>query len=381
MTVFLRNGNSYIPTNERALDLHKTLPVGNFIIKVNPQTNQMYFDQVDSFEENGKIYGNTMSQSGRILNTFSEREKSTGVMLAGEKGSGKTLLARMLCIEAAKTGIPTIIVNAAYRGDQFNKLIQDLTQPAIVLFDEFEKVYSREEQEEILTLFDGVFPSKKLFIITCNDKYRLDSHMRNRPGRFFYLFEFAGVDPAFITEYCEERLNDKSHIETICRIATLFSSFNFDILKAMVEEMNRYKETPHQVLKVLNAKPFSDEGAGYFNISLVVNDIALDPDDFYPKTHRGNPVACQNIELTYYEPKVKKPKKKSLVGTVDAIEAVEEEDDDDEGYNAREFHIRPQHLKQIDATGDSYTYFLSENMKVVFTKQKSTPVDYEKMGF
>jgi hypothetical protein len=35
----------------------------------------------------------------------------------------------------------------------------------------------------------------------------------------------------------------------------VFSAFNFDLLKGMVEEMNRYNETPAQVLKFLNARP------------------------------------------------------------------------------------------------------------------------------
>lgn len=367
MTLFLRNGNSFLPRSERALDLYPKLPVGNYIVKVNPDTGDMYYEQVESFEEMGKIYGKIPRLCTRILNTFSDREKSTGALLTGEKGSGKTLLARLVSITAAKEGIPTIIINMPYRGDVFNKFIQDLTQPAIILFDEFEKVYDREKQEEILTLFDGVFPTKKLFIVTCNDKFRVDGHMRNRPGRMFYMFEFEGVDAEFITEYCEERLNDKSHIPTINRISTLFSAFNFDMLKAMVEEMNRYHETPHQVLDLLNAKPFTDE-VGHYNVTLSVDNVFIETSNYHPTTWRGNPVACQDIELTYYEPKLPKKKKDA-------------DDEISSDYTPKEYHIRPSQLRHIDSDGSAYTYILDDRTKVTFTKARMNPVDYKALGF
>jgi hypothetical protein len=54
---------------------------------------------------------------------------------------------------------------------------------------------------------------------------------------------------------CDDNPKQKSHIDGICNIATLFEAFNFDMLKAMVEELNRYGETPAEVLKFLNARP------------------------------------------------------------------------------------------------------------------------------
>jgi hypothetical protein len=50
-------------------------------------------------------------------------------------------------------------------------------------------------------------------------------------------------------------LVNKEHINKICEISGLFGEFNFDLLKALVEEMNRYNETPQEALEMLNAKP------------------------------------------------------------------------------------------------------------------------------
>ena len=265
---FLKSGNTFKIAAKEAIDIREELPPGNFIICEDPFGN-LYLEKIDEFSFSGKQYGSHTQNTTRILNTFLSRSSTTGVMLAGEKGSGKSLLAKSVSIEAAKLNIPTLVINSAMHGDKFNSFLQSITQPCIILFDEFEKVYDTEAQESILTLLDGVFPSKKLFLLTCNDKWRVDIHMRNRPGRIFYFIEFNSVDPEFIKEYCEDNLNDKEKISEVCRVATFFSKFNFDMLKAIVEEMNRYNESPVEVLKFLNAKPEYSEDA-VFSTTLVV---------------------------------------------------------------------------------------------------------------
>ena len=166
MTYYLKQANVYKPTDEASLDIHTLLPAGNYIIKQD-QWGNMFFELVDSFELPAKRYGDNVRNTDRIMNTFLNRDVSTGVMLAGEKGSGKSLLAKTLSATAAEQDIPTLIINAPWCGDAFNTFIQDIQQPCIVLFDEFEKVYDRDQQESILTLLDGVFPTKKLFVFTC----------------------------------------------------------------------------------------------------------------------------------------------------------------------------------------------------------------------
>lgn len=265
---FLKSGNTFKIAAKEAIDIREELPPGNFIIREDLQGN-LYLEKIDDFSFSGKQYGSHTKNTNRILNTFLTRSSTTGVMLSGEKGSGKSLLAKSVSIEAAKLNIPTIVINSAMQGDAFNSFLQSITQPCIILFDEFEKVYDTESQEGILTLLDGVFPSKKLFLLTCNDKWRVDIHMRNRPGRIFYFIEFNSVDPEFIREYCNDNLNDKEQISEVCRVATFFGKFNFDMLKAIVEEMNRYNESPVEVLKFLNAKPEYSEDAVFKSILVV----------------------------------------------------------------------------------------------------------------
>lgn len=264
MSHYIQNGSQFRVTPTKNLDVKSSLPVGTYVIEIDPRSNEFYLQTVDNFSINFKLYANLPARSARILNTFTSRPSGTGVMLSGEKGSGKTLLAKKISIDAAASGIPTILVNRAYYGPQFNSFIQSIDHPAVLFFDEFEKVYyENEAKENILTLLDGAFPSKKLFLLTVNDPFRTDVHMKNRPGRIFYTLEFTGLDEKFIREYCEDTLGNKTFIEEIVLTSKLFSSMNFDMLAAWVEEINRYGETPKEALEFLNVKPQYGERKHY----------------------------------------------------------------------------------------------------------------------
>ena len=351
MSYFIKNGNTFTVADRNAIDLHDRLPVGNYIVKEDMFKN-LYLEQVESFEHKGKVYGDTPRYAERILRTFADRNTSTGVMLNGEKGSGKTLLARLLSITGAVKDYPTIIINDPYHGDKFNKLIQTIDQPAIVLFDEFEKVYDREEQESILTLLDGVFPTKKLFVITCNDKWRVDQHMRNRPGRIYYMLDFKGLDADFIAEYCQDNLKNRQHIDTICKISTLFSEFNFDMLKALVEEMNRYGETPREALKMLNAKPeFGNEVV--YDIRAIVSNRPVDNDNLSPTRWKGNPLSGA-IE-------------------VDVYEKAEDGDEDSGRWNTIMF--TQSDLQKVNSQDGEFV-FTNKDATVILKRQKTKTYDY-----
>lgn len=274
MAHFFRSGNTFQVAPADSLNITETLPAGNYIVKFSDMQG-FYLEQSEAFTLPGKVYGRTNNHAERILSSFRDRDRNTGVLLVGEKGSGKTLLARKV---AHDSGLPVLIINSAFTGDNFNSFLSSITQQCMVFFDEFEKIYDKDKQEKILTLLDGTYQSRKLFVVTSNDKYRIDTHMRNRPGRIFYLIEFSGLDEEFIREYCQDVLKPEyqSWTDKIVDISALFSEFNFDMLVAMVEEVNRYGEEPKQLLTLLNAKP-EYSGDITYNIDLYLGDIKIIP--------------------------------------------------------------------------------------------------------
>lgn len=344
MSYFIRNGGTFRVASNDSLDIHEKLPVGNYTVRED-QYGNLFLETVEPFTAPSKLYGDTERRAARILNTYHSRSVSTGVMLAGEKGSGKTLLAKTLSVLAAKQDIPTILINSPFTGDKFNKMIQDIDQECIIIFDEFEKVYDKDDQEQALTLLDGVYPSKKLFIITCNDKWRVNEHMRNRPGRIFYMIDFKGLGPEFIREYCQDNLESSEHIERIVDIAALFDEFNFDMLKALVEELNRYGETPAEALTMLNAKPEYNGRSEFEFVAFTVNGVEIPKQYLDRNSWSGNPLT----QPVYFE--------------------YDPDPENDDSCWIR-ITMRPNDIKKVDAAKGTYAYASENGMVFVMKRVK-----------
>lgn len=263
MSFYLKNGSKYSIAESRVVETQ--LPADTYAVKQDMNGN-FYLEVVDDFVTVPKLYGDVQKRADKILHTYMDRSVSTGVLLSGEKGSGKSLLAKHLCLEARnKYGLATIIVSSPFHGDTFNKFIQNIEQRCIILFDEFEKIYDKNErcQQGLLTLLDGVYTTTKLFLFTVNDKYALDRNMHNRPGRIFYNMDYKRLNDEFIQDYCNDCLKNKDWVGRILCVAQMFGSFNFDMLKALVEEVNRYDEDPVSCINDLNIKPEFSSNQNY----------------------------------------------------------------------------------------------------------------------
>lgn len=252
---FLVSGNTVRVRDAESVKAFDALPPKTYTVKFDERAGEFYLEEIDSFSLPTKIYGKNTNYAERILRTFESRPGQTGVLLNGIKGAGKTLLAKQTAVLAAERGIPTIVINRDWHGDEFNSFIQSINTPSIVMFDEFEKIYDYTTQRKVLTLFDGVFNSRKLFMVTTNEERDISEFMQNRPGRMYYNFTFDTLGQDFIEEFLDDRLKDKSYKDEILKYTKVFSFFNFDMLSACVEEMNRYGESLAEVLEVLNIKP------------------------------------------------------------------------------------------------------------------------------
>jgi hypothetical protein len=64
--------------------------------------------------------------------------------------------------------------------------------------------------------------------------------------------------------------------DKIVEVSSLFDTFNFDLLVAFVEEINRYGQEPRQLLPILNAKPEYSGGIEY-GVEMFIRDIQVTP--------------------------------------------------------------------------------------------------------
>jgi len=251
----------FIASKEEGASLIGTLPAASYTLKQGKFG--LYLARNDLFASlPPKLYGEVMAQVDRIWTTYQDRPGSTGVLLTGLKGAGKTLLTKVLSKKAAAVGIPTIILDTQVDQASLNLFLGAIEQPIIVLLDEFDKNFSKTSttevnnpQEQLLSILDGFYSTgKRLFLFTANEENRITDFMISRPSRVFYHFRFKSLSSKFVEDYCNDKLDNKEHTQAVVRFANLNGKFNFDLLQAMVEEMNRYKETVSQVVKVLNVE-------------------------------------------------------------------------------------------------------------------------------
>lgn len=359
MTQYMERGLALYLGSDVDMVVHKALPLGTYTVSFDPERSCFFLVRGKEFVNPKKLYGKTASRVSRFIQTFKDRPGTTGVLLAGAKGSGKTLEMRETAIQAMTQGISTLIVSSPFCGDGFNAFISSIEEPCVVIFDEFEKVYDDEKQERLLTLLDGTIQTKKLVIMTCNDQRKINSHMTNRPGRLFYYLTYTGVSQEFIIEYCEDNLKNKDQIVNICTLAALFTEFNFDMLKALVEELNRYGETVKEAVAILNIRHDGAWRQTYdVKVTRLSDGVILAQKDYYP-TSANSPISQDEFYLELYD-----ITKKNAEG--DEVVVSEGKDVSFVMHNERT-RIKPD-LSEIKIE--------NEEFRVVFTKQVRKAFDY-----
>lgn len=296
---FVRSGNEWdfrYPDTSQRFD---RLPPQNYTVAADPLRG-FYLREADPFVLPEKVYGSCRRQADRFLSTFNHRELSTGVLLNGDKGSGKSLTAKLTCVMAAERHqMPTLIVGAPWHGDSFNEFLQQIEQPCVVFIDEFEKTYrDQTHQEAMLTLLDGVVPMHKLFLLTVNDSWKVNENMRNRPGRIYYSVPFGGLSEEFVMEYGRDNLVNQEHLQELIQLASLYYRLNFDMLQAVVDESNRYQESPLAAVELLNARPDTD--GLEFRMTCTKNGEELAVGNARLSTH---PMLIQNLRVQVYQRK------------------------------------------------------------------------------
>jgi len=301
--IYIQRGREWFVTDQASTVVHEHLPTGTYRLQHDPLRGWS-FASIDDFDIPPKLYGDLTSRARRIWTTYCQRRErgvSTGVLLAGSKGSGKTLLAKVVGIQSR---LPVVVINDPYTSDDFKEIISRLGE-CVVIFDEFEKVYRDEDaQSQILTLLDGVFSLRSLIFVIVNDTGKMLDHFLNRPGRIYYALEYGGLERDFIEEYCRDNLDDPAEekIMGVLTVSTMFEHFSFDQLQALVEEMNRFEETAQESIKFLNVKSsYFKEWERYEVTAWIDTDEIEIPKSL--RDWRGHPlnVSMRSVSFEYTE--------------------------------------------------------------------------------
>ena len=241
----ISQGNNTYDIFDDSLKVYEQLPAQSYVVRFSDRRGFFLEKHPDMEIKESKIYGVHIDKVQKVLNSFDIVERSLGVILSGDKGIGKSLFAKMLADNSIQKGMPVIVVDTFYPG--IASYIESIEQEVMVLFDEFDKTFGEVKssdgqaspQTHLLSLFDGISPGKKLFVITCNELRKLNDYLINRPGRFHYHFRFEYPSAAEIKQYLHDKLQEEFYdeIDSVVSFANKVN-LNYDCLRAIAFELN-----------------------------------------------------------------------------------------------------------------------------------------------
>lgn len=221
----------------------------------------------DVFKENGdlslptKVYSSKKDEffKKRVLTYFNNAfTDTTGVMLAGTKGTGKTIMAKQL---AKESNLPIIIVDPQYPEHRLIKYFKQIVTPVCILFDEVDKSF---ETEKMLDFLDGLQKtSKKLVIMTCNNLGRVSEYLQDRCSRIRYLRKYTTDDNL---EFLDILINDMGikNVEEVSKYCREnIKLLSMDNIVAFLNEIKLLEDedcTLDEIISVMNIDHVSSKG-------------------------------------------------------------------------------------------------------------------------
>ena len=229
---------------EDDLKTYDQLPAQTYVVKFNPMSGFSLKRTDDFVNKEEKIYGSHECKISKVLTSYDHMERSLGIILSGDKGIGKSLFTQILAEHVIKEkNMPVIMVTKPYVG--IAEYLDSIEQDIMVLFDEFEKVFSTEStengesQQNLLGMFDGTSQKKRIYAITVNSLYNVNDYMLNRPGRFHYHFRFDYPEGEELRVYLRDKVPAEYHgeIENVVRFSQRVR-LNYDCLRAIAFELS-----------------------------------------------------------------------------------------------------------------------------------------------
>lgn len=237
----VNSGNRFQVYGEN-VKTYKSLPIGSYNVEFHKMIGFYLTERHDLVVTEDKIYGNSMAKVMKVMRSYSISDRNFGVLLSGQKGIGKSLFVRLAAQEAIKSNLPVIVVSTATPG--LADFISSIEQDCVVVFDEFEKTFAKQEdwnpQDEMLSLFDGIDGGHKLFIVTCNKLEDLSQYMLNRPGRFHYHFTMTAPSQDEVREYMTDKVAPEYQdaIDDVVNLSGVID-MPYDFLRAIAFELNQ----------------------------------------------------------------------------------------------------------------------------------------------
>ena len=277
MSEFIKLGNKIV-SKPNGLD-YDLIDGKVYNLKYSRYEGMSYFEEDGSLNLPAKVYLTDDDKIfiKRVNNYFEKTSKlSTGVMLSGIKGTGKTVMAKVI---AQNSGLPVIVVNEDFPTSKINDFFCKFSHPVVVIFDEVDKHW---DTEDLLGWLDGVQTNaKKLVLFTCNNEDRVNSYLKDRCSRVRYNRHFEANDNArFLKEILKDKGIAENEIEeTYNFIVANFNLLSIDNILSFIDEKLMFSELSNDdILKDMNIVNKNNKKRN-IDSSSEVTTLEFDPDE------------------------------------------------------------------------------------------------------
>lgn len=241
--VFLRSGNTYKLIDSEALKNDVVWPLNRAVYNLSMDKNGNLFLEFykPEFDFNFQCYPIDDKFIDHVIKRYPTMSRSMGILLNGEKGTGKSVIAKTI---ANKLGLPVIILSANLPG--LVEFISKINFPCCFFMDEFEKNFAERglddeniAGQELLSVMDGVYTGgiPHVFLLTTNQD-TINPNLISRPGRILYSRNYKSLSFDLIDSYINDNLKDLSKKDNLLSELSQVKEVTIDICKSIIEEMN-----------------------------------------------------------------------------------------------------------------------------------------------
>lgn len=245
---FVKYNNQITPKPE-GID-YNLIPGKVYALKTDKYSDELFLEEDKDFEFPTTYFDEDPKFIEKSINTFNKTNKlTTGVLLSGLKGSGKTLMAKKI---AAQSNLPIIVVDKGVSASDIEVFFSRVVTTVCVIFDEIDKYWNTRY---LLGFLDGVKPTgKKLVICTCNDEEEIDEYLNDRCSRIRYKKTFTALNISVIENVVAKIIGDKNKAkDAAAYISNTLKVVSYDNIIVFAEELKNYPdESFDNIVKDLN---------------------------------------------------------------------------------------------------------------------------------
>lgn len=220
-------------------------------IKVDRFTESITLEESGELPLPSKVYCTERDERfiEKVVNSYNLSDNGfTGVMLAGLKGSGKTVMAKLI---ANYSGLPIINIDKSIRPHILKNLVGKLGDTSVCfLFDELDKLLEDYDDSVLLQILDGSdTKGKHMILFTCNNTEDISEYLIDRCSRIRYWRKFEEMSPSLIIEVLNDKLDNKAEVKSLTDfIKDNFEVCSFDNIASFAKEVNEYPTTSFEEL-------------------------------------------------------------------------------------------------------------------------------------